>query len=200
MSYNLRKVYRKPINFTDEFAHALMSEGRIGALSLIMHIISMRPDSEKLLSILDDMNIRGEQLYCAFNDWAEKDLVKFIEGTINKNSEMIDFININSGSLWEAVLDGASTVDRPQLRKPFDHEFESEYYDIVINELAMFFVYEEIKGSNPTLYGTMITEAQAENIFKGKYKYYPLIKKHIEYGIEVSPRIIPQKAGLHATP
>ena len=66
-----------------------------------------------------------------------------------------------------------------------------------ITDIAMFWIYEELEGSNPTLYGTMLTYDQAKDIFGGKYKYYTMNNKHIQYGVEVTPRVIPQKAGPH---
>lgn len=88
-----------------------MSEGNLGGLSVLVEI--MQEGTKGFLHILnlDDMNIRGSQIWIGYKYWADQDLEKFIEGIRNRNPEMVALINkehaLDSGT-EVAVTSGAS--------------------------------------------------------------------------------------------
>lgn len=71
-----------------------MGEGNIGAFSVLMDIAKNDPTSI-LGSILhlDDMNIRGEQIWVGYKYYSGCDLVKFIESIKKRDKNMVDRIN-----------------------------------------------------------------------------------------------------------
>ena len=90
-----------------------MAEDNHGALTAIMAL--MQEDaltSSMLLLGLDDMNIRGSQIWIAYKDLYREDAKKFAEAIKNRDIEMIDFINEEYAALGEeekAVKEGATT-------------------------------------------------------------------------------------------
>ena len=90
----------------------LMSEGNPGAATVLGNLSQTDP----LLALgLDDMNIRGQQVWVGYKDHCEEDMDKFIEAIKARDSEMVDTINKNCiyqseyGSFTErAVCNGAS--------------------------------------------------------------------------------------------
>lgn len=71
-----------------------MSEGNLGALTVLTTIIETEKE-KGLLTILhlDDMNIRGEQIWLGFKDHCGEDINEFIECTTKRNKEMLKTIN-----------------------------------------------------------------------------------------------------------
>lgn len=51
------------------------------------------PQGLLLIMNLDDMNIRGSQIWVGWKDWAEENMEKFVSAINDRNQEMIDFIN-----------------------------------------------------------------------------------------------------------
>jgi len=76
-----------------------MSDGNIGALTVIDTMMTKDPEMlfTDLLS-LDDMNIRGSQLYVGYNDFAGRDINKFIAAIRSRSQEMVDVINRECGN------------------------------------------------------------------------------------------------------
>ena len=62
-----------------------------------------------LILILDDMNIRGDQIVLVYNKWCAQDHLVFESVISRRSQEMIDFVNNKSGSEWLAVKNGGST-------------------------------------------------------------------------------------------
>ena len=70
-----------------------MSEGNPGALQVLMDLLS-DPTGFVLLMTLDDMNIRGTQVWIAFKDYAKEDMAVFIEAIRTRKQEMVDVVNL----------------------------------------------------------------------------------------------------------
>ncbi len=87
---------REPINLYDDTLDALvkMSEGNIGAITVLMQLVE-RDDPAKLMVILDldDMNIRGSQIWVGFKDACGEDIEAFTTAIKNRDPLMIDKIN-----------------------------------------------------------------------------------------------------------
>jgi len=88
---------------------AMMSEGNPGALSVICQIMKDGP-MEFMMTILDldDMNIRGSQIWLGYKDHCEEDIEKFIECVKGRDKDMVETINREPGERPRAVTSGAS--------------------------------------------------------------------------------------------
>lgn len=86
-----------------------MAEGNIGALTVLMEI--MKKDGmiafTSVLS-LDDMNIRGEQIWIGFKYFCEQNLEKFLGCIKSRDEDMIALINKEASGSEIAVKSGAS--------------------------------------------------------------------------------------------
>lgn len=84
---------RKPIDLNGSTMDALitMSEGNLGAMSVLADIVK----AEKLVHLLnlDDMNIRGAQIWIGYKDHCGQNLKKFMQCLNNRDSDMVKTIN-----------------------------------------------------------------------------------------------------------
>ncbi len=87
--------YRPAIKIDDPVGvMATFSEGNPGALRVLMELGRSRPSSiTNVILDLDDMNIRGEQIWVAYKDFSKGDIDKFITSVTERNLEMINIIN-----------------------------------------------------------------------------------------------------------
>lgn len=97
-----------------------MSEGNPGAMNVLLDMIDHDPNNA-ILSILslDDMNIRGSQIWIGYKDHCGQDMDNFIKAVQERDTAMIDKIN-EQGALGnhkeKAIPSGASSMDeRPTL-------------------------------------------------------------------------------------
>lgn len=74
----------------------LMGEGNPGALSVLMKLMERGESSILKILTLDDMNIRGEQIWIAFKDHCKEDLDAFMEAIARRDLAMISTVNANS--------------------------------------------------------------------------------------------------------
>lgn len=83
---------RKKIDGTDSTMDVVvkMAEGNPGGLSVLTQMI---PFSFLEILSLDDMNIRGSQIWVGYKDHCGEDLAKFIECIIQRDQDMVDTIN-----------------------------------------------------------------------------------------------------------
>ena len=83
---------REPIKLTDTMMETIikMAEGNPGALRVLMELYSKNPFS---FLGLDDMNIRGWQVWVGYKDYCKCDLDLFIKKIKERSLEMIDVIN-----------------------------------------------------------------------------------------------------------
>lgn len=85
-----------------------MAEGNPGALKVIMSLLTMNEIGVIRLLSLDDMNIRGSQIWIAYKDHCGEDIEKLIEEIENRSYTMVETVNMNSGSAEVAVCHGGS--------------------------------------------------------------------------------------------
>jgi sugar phosphate isomerase/epimerase len=77
----------------DDAALAI-AETNIGAMVIISDWIHGDPaEAARLLEILDDMNIRGVQLACAFTCFANKDREVLAEGIRQRDPRLVETVN-----------------------------------------------------------------------------------------------------------
>jgi hypothetical protein len=89
-------IQREEIKLTNNINDLLfkMSEGNPGALRVLMDILKMNElNGFFLILSLDDMNIRGTQIWVGYKNFCGEDIFKFIEAVTNRSLEMIDLIN-----------------------------------------------------------------------------------------------------------
>lgn len=108
MSNQLRN--REKINLDDSFQDIAMklSEGNPGALTVILKLFADEPDGIMAILGLDDMNMRGPQIWIAFKDHCGEDLKKLKECVFKRDADMVDTVNCESGMADKAVTGGAS--------------------------------------------------------------------------------------------
>jgi len=109
---------RKPIDLMGSTQSALieMSEGNPGAITVLMELIG-RDDPLAFMTILDldDMNMRGSQIWVGFKDYCGEDIEKFAQCVRNRNPDMVEVVNsecfnpeFGDGYGEKAVTAGAS--------------------------------------------------------------------------------------------
>lgn len=91
-----------------------LSENNPGAISVLTRIIKEMGDLGVLTILnLDDMNIRGTQIWYGYKDVCGEDLKKFIDCIRNRDREMVDKINEivdrEEPGGYRAVTGGASS-------------------------------------------------------------------------------------------
>ena len=88
---------------------AIMSEGNPGALSVICQILQADPlEGFMTLLNLDDMNIRGSQIWLGYKDHCREDIKLFIWCVKNRDRNMVETINLEPGERPKVVTSGAS--------------------------------------------------------------------------------------------
>lgn len=87
-----------------------MAEGLPGAIVGMKAIMEEDENGLMLLLGLDDMNIRGSQIWQAYKYLYNEDGKAFVEGIKNRSQEIVDFVNENLASVGgeKAVIGGAS--------------------------------------------------------------------------------------------
>jgi len=111
---------RTEISLSDNTRDVLvtLSEGNPGALRVLMQLLAREGGSLDLLH-LDDMNIRGTQVWVAFKDFAKEDLDTFVTAIRKRDPEMIRVVNdegLRGNHEWRAVPGQASMGNRQLLR------------------------------------------------------------------------------------
>lgn len=119
---------REAINLSDSTKDVVMkmAEGNPGAISVLTQLLnSDDPAALMLLLDLDDMNIRGSQIWVGYKDHCGEDLEKFTQAIRDRDRAMVDAINaecwrIKDGYREQAVTGGASfnhvAGQRPDVR------------------------------------------------------------------------------------
>lgn len=93
----------------------IMAEGNPGALNVIIELLKRGPDGIIYLLHLDDMNIRGSQIWIAFKYYCRHSVAELIECIVNRDEKMIDKVNeLNQaqGDCWKATSGLASAGQR----------------------------------------------------------------------------------------
>ena len=106
---------RKTLNIMGSMQDALiqMGEGNPGGLIVLLQIAKHVQDGFTACILrLDDMNIRGSQIWVGYKDHCNEDLGLFIVSILRRDEEMITTINQVCEREGEtAVLAGASSID-----------------------------------------------------------------------------------------
>lgn len=108
---------RESIELTDNTMDVLikMSEGNPGAVTVLTEMIKRHP-MDGLIRILDidDMNIRGSQIWIGYKDHCGEDIEKFMACCQSRDQAMVDTINANRGMSSDhlAVTHGGSYKNR----------------------------------------------------------------------------------------
>lgn len=83
-----------------------MAEGNPGAATVLGEIMKARPDTWRVyVGHLDDMNIRGSQIWIAYKDYCGRDIEKFFLKIGTRDADMIAMINERSGISHRAYRD-----------------------------------------------------------------------------------------------
>lgn len=102
-----------------------MSEGNPGAISVLSKLIlcySKEIDPSKWINIvmdIDDMNIRGSQIWISYKDHCKEDLEEFIKCCIRRDQKMIDEVNKWCGKNheWIAVKNNGSLTRKRHIQE-----------------------------------------------------------------------------------
>jgi len=94
-----------------------MTEGNPGALIVLLTAMKEKGAQEmgELILFLDDMNIRGKQIWIGYKDYCGCDIDKFADCIKEKDQVMIDKINEigrKGDHSWKAVPHSASVLGR----------------------------------------------------------------------------------------
>ena len=120
---------RKEIQIGDNLQEVIMkmSEGNLGATNVLMQILKEHEKTPELAFglylFLDDMNIRGTQIWIGYKEYCESDIKKFIQCVNEHDEKMIAEINKwgeKGNHEWLAVKAGASVVGRKLLKEVKD--------------------------------------------------------------------------------
>lgn len=88
---------REEINVADNLKGImiLLSEGNPGAINVLFGMLQENGDNCFISFLdLDDMNIRGSQIWVGFKDHCEENLDKFIECITKRDIDMVNVINL----------------------------------------------------------------------------------------------------------
>ena len=101
---------REPIDFnSDTTLNVLLklAEGNPGAISVLKQMLSSPdPMSSMLFVVLEDMNMRGSQIWVGYKDHCGENLEKFMQCLKDNDPKMIATVNLNSGVDEQAVTSG----------------------------------------------------------------------------------------------
>jgi len=91
-----------------------MSEGLPGGIVVLTRLME-EPDGITFILGLDDMNIRGTQIWIGFKDYCGEDIEKFKKAITDRDPKMVDAINkvgLSGNHEHKAVAHGASFGER----------------------------------------------------------------------------------------
>ena len=71
----------------------LMGEGNPGAMTVLAHMMGTSAENLPLILDLDDMNIRGTQIWVGYKLHCEQDLKRFIQCVKDRDEKMVEAIN-----------------------------------------------------------------------------------------------------------
>ena len=106
---------RPKIEFNDTTLETMikMSEGTPGAIVAIGNIVKSDELGPMLLLGLDDMNIRGSQIWVAYKDLYKENTDRFVKAIRNRDKNMVDFINQEIATIGgEKAVTGGASFDR----------------------------------------------------------------------------------------
>lgn len=103
---------RERIQSSDTVMNAIlkMSEGNPGAISVLTQLLQKSENGFMNILSLDDMNIRGSQIWVAYNDHCRGDLNKLVLCLDERDPALVDAVNAchDTGTNEKAVTSGGS--------------------------------------------------------------------------------------------
>jgi hypothetical protein len=97
---------------TMDMLHA-MSEGNPGGLTVMLRMIQADPEFGLITIMhLDDMNIRGPQIWVGFKDHCKEDLPKFVQAIKDRDPAMVATINKECESYGHRATTHAASFER----------------------------------------------------------------------------------------
>ena len=118
---------RPKIELNDSISDVIykVSEGLPGAMVGITELMTSNEAGYVLLLSLDDMNIRGSQVWEAYKYLYNEDGKKFAEAVSKRDKKMVDFINEELASVGgEKAVTGGASFDRNKI--PDKYRFTEE--------------------------------------------------------------------------
>lgn len=98
-----------------------MTEGNPGAAVVLGALAKKAKDASDVLFPIfdmDDMNIRGSQIWIGFKVCCEHNLDVFVEKLEHRDQGLVDEVNkfgLMGNHVWKAVVRGAANGDKPKL-------------------------------------------------------------------------------------
>lgn len=123
---------RKKIETNDNMMNVMikMSEGNPGAITGMASLIKDDPLKGFMLLLgLDDMNIRGSQIWQVYKYYCNEDIEKFKEVIQNRDADMVQYINEqNAAEGQEKAVSGGASFDRS--KKPDLYRFTADEVEL----------------------------------------------------------------------
>ena len=94
----------------------LMSEGNPGAISVMAEILKKDPANGLMYILdLDDMNIRGTQIWVGYKDYCNQNLDEFMKCVGDRDHKMVGVINAEGklGNHEEIAVTSGASYTRP---------------------------------------------------------------------------------------
>lgn len=88
----------------------IMCEGNVGALQVLMEL-AKQPEGLLRILDLDDMNMRGSQIWVAWKDHCKQDMPTFLKALQDRDLAMVETVNNSLGhkpGTPQAVICGGS--------------------------------------------------------------------------------------------
>jgi hypothetical protein len=90
-----------------------MSEGNPGALTVLVKLYKEHGDKGIFTMLgMDDMNIRGSQIWLAYKDHCGEDLGKLVEAVQARDSDMVETVNREYGHTGVLAVTGGASWQR----------------------------------------------------------------------------------------
>lgn len=117
-------MIREKINLKDTSQEIIvkMAEGNPGGLSVLIDMLKANPLNLLEMLSLDDMNIRGTQIWVGYKDYCGEDLEKFLAAVKSRDPEMVKVINDTCiydnefGKFIEVAVTHGASFERPGAR------------------------------------------------------------------------------------
>ena len=117
------------INDTMIETYMKMAEGNPGAMTAMGALTREDPMAFMLILGLDDMNIRGSQIWQVYKYYCNEDVEKFKEVIHNRDADMVQYINEqNAAEGQEKAVSGGASFDRS--KKPNLYRFTSDEVEL----------------------------------------------------------------------
>lgn len=153
-----------------------MSENIPGAISAMARLTKEDPMGFMLVLGLDDMNIRGSEIWQAYKYYCDEDIDKFKEAIKNRDADMVQFINEENAKVGgEKAVCGGASFDRS--KKPDLYRFTEEDVELYRESKQE----KREKVNKERAHKKFLEMKQKEQIEKDKTKLDKIKDKREEY-------------------